>query len=173
MCTHAYIYIYAYAYIYITSRVHMYMYAYLSMTSIYIYIWRHIHIHIYIHAVTRAHTHTHALARHVLTRRITDRPRPRRPRHMYQIAANMQTVTLVLVTPVLQAAHWLIRKQVHSGDQPLHPLHRWARLITGALAPLPEISLANDCIKGSLGHHVQVCTHTHKPWCSRASSCPT
>ena len=79
---------------------------------------------------------------------------------MYQIAANMQTVTLVLVTPVLQAAHWLIRKQVHSGDQPLHPLHRWARLITGALAPLPEISLANDCIKGSLGHHVQVCTHT-------------
>ena len=41
---------------------------------------------------------------------------------MYQIAAKMQTVTLVLLTPVPQGAHWLIRKQVHSRDQPLHPL---------------------------------------------------
>ena len=39
-----------------------------------------------------------------------------------QIAASMQALTLVLVTPVPQGAHWLIRKQVHSGDQPLHPL---------------------------------------------------
>ena len=39
-----------------------------------------------------------------------------------QIAASMQALTLVLVTPVPQGAHWLIRKQVHSDDQSLHPL---------------------------------------------------
>ena len=37
--------------------------------------------------------------------------------HEDQIAATMQAVTLVLVTPVPQGAHWLIRKQVRLADQ--------------------------------------------------------
>ena len=54
-----------------------------------------------------------------------------RNRLLHQIAANMQTVTLGLVTPVPQGATWLIRKQAHSGDQPLLALqwfgaYRWS-----------------------------------------------
>ena len=52
----------------------------------------------------------------------TDMLPRRHVKHKLQIAASMQALTLVLVFPVPQGAHWLIRKQVHSGDRPLHPL---------------------------------------------------
>ena len=64
---------------------------------------------------SNTHTHTRTLAS------LTDPDRDDQD-NMCQIAANMQTVILVLVTPVPQGADWLIRKQVYSGDQPLHPL---------------------------------------------------
>ena len=61
-----------------------------------------------------------------------------RNRLLHQIAANMQTVTLGLVTPVPQGAHWLIRKQAHSGDQPLLPLQWFGFVGQGlSLEPLP------------------------------------
>ena len=85
-----------------------------------------------------------------------------------QIAASMQALTLVLVTPVPQGAHRLIRKQVHSDDQSLHPLQRRGFVGQGlSLEPLsPCIFFRTALCYTSLSDrvpqtHTRTYTHTH------------
>ena len=74
---------------------------------------------------------------------------------MFQIVANMQAVTLVLVTPVPRGAHWLIRKQVHSGDPlQLGKACHWS--------PCPPARAQSPC--------PGVYTHTHMPGIDRAAA---
>ena len=71
-----------------------------------------------------------------------------------------------MVTPVSEGAHWLIRKHVHSGDRPLHPLQCDLASLGKAChwSPCPPALQKNGCSlllrNFSLGHHVQVCAHT-------------
>ena len=91
----------------------------------------------------------------------------------------MQAVTLELVTPVPQGAHWLIRKQVHNLASQIASQHfyhrlRWAvdgRRLTApllknswnalfVLASMCRQARANRRVVNPLSHVLEKCTHT-------------
>ena len=108
----------------------------------------------------------------MLMRRKTDRTRQDKNR-LQQLRRLSFTIR-----PMIEATHlrvfwvsricryrWLIRLTFpHLGIASL------AQVSKTGLCPLPEISLANYCKKGSLGHHVQVCKHTHTHICTHEVS---